>query len=79
MNALMAVPRPAWVKKDDEDALDALAVRGVWERSRLDRKTLSGIWRECDADGRGSLRRDDFAKGLWSIDEELRRRSRRLV
>lgn len=32
----------------------------------------------CDTERRGALRRDEFVKGLWLIDEELRKR-RKLV
>ena len=44
LNALAHVPRPAWVKRDDTDGLDALVVKGIWERSRLDKASLRHIW-----------------------------------
>ncbi|KAM0755435.1 hypothetical protein T439DRAFT_375799 [Meredithblackwellia eburnea MCA 4105] len=71
--------KPAWIKRDEKTTLDALVVKGVWERSRLESEVLGGIWNECDEERKGSLRKAEFSRGLWLIDEELRRRSRRLV
>ncbi|KAG6844923.1 hypothetical protein H0H87_002407 [Tephrocybe sp. NHM501043] len=34
---------------------------------------FSTIRNECDPDGTGALTRDQFAKGMWRVDEELRR------
>lgn len=73
-----AVAKPAWVKRDERDELDALVVRGIWERSRLEKGVLRAVWTSCDTERRGALRRDEFVKGLWLIDEELRKR-RKLV
>ncbi|KIY50797.1 hypothetical protein FISHEDRAFT_71117 [Fistulina hepatica ATCC 64428] len=55
------------------DRLDGCAVCLLWECSKLNRHKLSVIWNECDTDGRGSLDRAAFVKGMWRIDEELRR------
>ncbi|KAJ7438470.1 hypothetical protein FB451DRAFT_1570235 [Mycena latifolia] len=45
----------------------------LWSRSRLPRAVLSAIWSECDPARSGALDRDAFARGMWRIDEELRR------
>ncbi|KAG6851303.1 hypothetical protein H0H93_011739 [Arthromyces matolae] len=55
------------------DRLEGNLVKTIWRRSRLSRRTLGEIWYECDPDGGGSLTRDQFAKGMWRVDEELRR------
>ncbi|KAG6876748.1 hypothetical protein C0993_000725 [Termitomyces sp. T159_Od127] len=55
------------------DKLEGRFVKPIWRRSRLGRKTLAEIWNECDPDRTGALTRDQFAKGMWRIDEELRR------
>lgn len=39
-----AVAKPAWVKRDERDELDALVVRGIWERSRLEKGVLRAVW-----------------------------------
>ncbi|KAI0748462.1 hypothetical protein C8Q80DRAFT_1104002 [Daedaleopsis nitida] len=56
-----------------EERLDGETVRAVWKLSRLDRAMLRAIWMECDPLGSGSLDRDGFVKGMWRIDEELRK------
>ncbi|KAG5636823.1 hypothetical protein H0H81_006739 [Sphagnurus paluster] len=58
---------------EDTDELDGRLVKKIWRRSRLDRSRLSEIWNECDTGAKGSLNRDAFVKGMWRIDEELRR------
>ncbi|KAH0583666.1 hypothetical protein H2248_009279 [Termitomyces sp. 'cryptogamus'] len=55
------------------EKLEGRFVKPIWRRSRLGRKTLGEIWNECDPDRTGSLSRDQFARGMWRIDEELRR------
>ncbi|KAG6854703.1 hypothetical protein C0991_002415 [Blastosporella zonata] len=55
------------------DKLEGRLIKTIWRRSRLGRRTLGAIWHECDPDGTGSLMRDQFAKGMWRVDEELRR------
>ncbi|KAG5645075.1 hypothetical protein DXG03_007165 [Asterophora parasitica] len=55
------------------DCLEGHLVKTIWRRSRLDRRRLGEIWHECDPNGTGSLNRDSFVKGMWRIDEELRR------
>ncbi|OCH93859.1 hypothetical protein OBBRIDRAFT_810901 [Obba rivulosa] len=56
-----------------EDRLEGRTVRLIWEMSKLDRARLRAIWSECDPDGAGTLDRQGFVKGMWRIDEELRR------
>ncbi|KAI0807805.1 hypothetical protein C8Q74DRAFT_1229370 [Fomes fomentarius] len=56
-----------------EDRLDGETVRAIWKLSRLERATLRVIWVECDPAGTGFLDRDGFVKGMWRIDEELRK------
>ncbi|EGO21113.1 hypothetical protein SERLADRAFT_398428, partial [Serpula lacrymans var. lacrymans S7.9] len=45
----------------------------IWGASRLDKEKLRNIWLDCDSARSGSLDRDAFVKGMWRIDEELRR------
>ncbi|KAI0373048.1 hypothetical protein BV20DRAFT_963538 [Pilatotrama ljubarskyi] len=56
-----------------EERLDGAVVRAIWRLSRLKRETLRVIWTECDPAGTGSLDREAFVKGMWRIDEELRK------
>ncbi|KAH9852715.1 hypothetical protein C2E23DRAFT_778629 [Lenzites betulinus] len=56
-----------------EERLEGRVVRAIWKLSRLKRETLRVIWMECDPAGTGSLDRDGFVKGMWRIDEELRK------
>ncbi|KAI0723830.1 hypothetical protein C8T65DRAFT_627554 [Cerioporus squamosus] len=56
-----------------EERLDGEIVRAIWKLSRLERGTLRVIWMECDPAGTGSLDRDGFVRGMWRIDEELRK------
>jgi len=65
---------------DDEDVvigndehLGGHVIRVIWSRSKLDREKLSAIWSECDPTSKGTLDRESFVKGMWRIDEELRR------
>ncbi|KAI8989807.1 hypothetical protein BD414DRAFT_460000 [Trametes punicea] len=60
---------------NSEERLDGAVVRAIWKLSRLKRETLRLIWSvmECDPAGTGSLDRDAFVKGMWRIDEELRK------
>ncbi|KAG6814583.1 hypothetical protein H0H92_000112 [Tricholoma furcatifolium] len=55
------------------EKLEGHLVRTIWRRSRLGRKVLREVWNECDPDSTGSLNRDQFATGMWRLDEELRR------
>ncbi|KAG6862074.1 hypothetical protein C0995_007204 [Termitomyces sp. Mi166 len=79
VDLLTDVPLPGSASsKDDEvvgptDRLEGRFVKPIWRRSRLGRRTLGEIWNECDPEGTGSLTRDQFAKAMWRIDEELRR------
>ncbi|KAJ7096459.1 hypothetical protein C8R43DRAFT_262725 [Mycena crocata] len=58
---------------DDGDTLPGPVIRVLWARSRLPMPVLSAIWTECDPGRTGALDRDAFARGMWRIDEELRR------
>lgn len=68
-----------WVADGDElvvgagECLDAHVVRHIWSRSRLDKDKLRDIWQECDTGQKGSMDLEGFVKGMWRIDEELRR------
>ncbi|GAA5833345.1 hypothetical protein JCM11251_005211 [Rhodosporidiobolus azoricus] len=55
-----------------EDRVEAVVVAGVWRRSRLPDDVLKTIWNDVSA-GQPALDRESFARGLWAIDEELRR------
>lgn len=56
-----------------DEQLDGVIVQMIWSRSGLDRTRLSEFWNECDPKGEGFLDLDSFVKGMWRIDEELRR------
>ncbi|KAI0077120.1 hypothetical protein K474DRAFT_1121949 [Panus rudis PR-1116 ss-1] len=56
-----------------QDRLSGRIIAVIWNASRLERSKLKDIWRECDPDDLGSLDREAFIKGMWRIDEELRR------
>jgi len=56
-----------------EDRLDGYIVKQIWSTSKLERIRLRDIWNDCDPDRSGSLDVDAFVKGMWRIDEELRR------
>jgi len=56
-----------------EERLDGEVVRRIWTLSKLGRAVLKSIWAECDPAGTGTLDRESFVKGMWRIDEELRR------
>nr|VWP00212.1 G-protein comlpex beta subunit CpcB [Ganoderma boninense] len=66
-------PEPIDEEVDEEDRLDGETVKAIWKLSRLERATLRVIWMECDPTSTGSLDRDGFVKGMWRIDEELRK------
>ncbi|KAG6916654.1 hypothetical protein DXG01_005940 [Tephrocybe rancida] len=55
------------------ERLEGHLIKTIWRRSRLGRRVLGAIWNECDPDGTGALTRDQFARGMWRVDEELRR------
>ncbi|KAF5373848.1 hypothetical protein D9758_000805 [Tetrapyrgos nigripes] len=55
------------------ERLEGYIVRIVWSRSKLPKEKLGAIWSECDPSTKGSLDRDSFCKGMWRIDEELRK------
>ncbi|KAL4244796.1 hypothetical protein ABKN59_001460 [Abortiporus biennis] len=57
----------------DDERLDAYIVKLVWKCSGLRREKLKDIWVECDPNGIGSLDKSSFCKGMWRIDEELRK------
>ncbi|KIK44838.1 hypothetical protein CY34DRAFT_802300 [Suillus luteus UH-Slu-Lm8-n1] len=56
-----------------EERLGGRIVRLVWSASKLDRGKLRDIWNDCDPSSTGLLDREAFVKGMWRIDEELRR------
>lgn len=56
-----------------DEKLDARVVSVIWKCSKLERAKLRDIWAECDPSGLGSLDREAFARGMWRIDEELRK------
>ncbi|KAJ7256526.1 hypothetical protein B0H12DRAFT_1232850 [Mycena haematopus] len=58
---------------DDVETLPGPVIRVLWSRSRLPLPVLSAIWTECDPGRTGALDREAFARGMWRIDEELRR------
>ncbi|KIJ10520.1 hypothetical protein PAXINDRAFT_102011 [Paxillus involutus ATCC 200175] len=62
-----------FVQVGPEESLNGRIVKRIWSTSRLDRKKLRDIWNDCDPQSTGSLDCDAFVKGMWRIDEELRR------
>ncbi|KAG1778470.1 hypothetical protein EV702DRAFT_154270 [Suillus placidus] len=56
-----------------EEKLVGRIVRLIWSASKLDRGKLRDIWNDCDPSSTGLLDREAFVKGMWRIDEELRR------
>ncbi|KAG2146854.1 uncharacterized protein EDB93DRAFT_1085666 [Suillus bovinus] len=56
-----------------EERLGGRIVKLVWSASKLDRSKLRDIWNDCDPSSTGLLDREAFVKGMWRIDEELRR------
>ncbi|KAG2362511.1 hypothetical protein BDR07DRAFT_1451117 [Suillus spraguei] len=56
-----------------EERLGGRIVRLIWSASKLDRGKLRDIWNDCDPSSTGLLDREAFVKGMWRIDEELRR------
>ncbi|KAF9535245.1 hypothetical protein CPB83DRAFT_841458 [Crepidotus variabilis] len=58
---------------ENDEALGGAIVRVIWKKSGLDSARLAEIWNECDTTSDGSLTIDTFVKGMWRIDEELRR------
>jgi hypothetical protein len=56
-----------------DERMAAVSVKFIWNASKLEKGKLKAIWNECDPAGRGSLDRGAFVKGMWRIDEELRR------
>ncbi|PPQ93232.1 hypothetical protein CVT25_015230 [Psilocybe cyanescens] len=56
-----------------DENLEGPIVRFIWKRSGLSNAQLSDIWNECDITGKGALSLEAFVKGMWRIDEELRR------
>lgn len=53
--------------------LEGAVVRRIWMCSNLDREKLRAIWNDCEGSDTGSLNVDAFVKGMWRIDEELRK------
>ncbi|TCD67281.1 hypothetical protein EIP91_000303 [Steccherinum ochraceum] len=59
--------------EEGEERLDGRTVGRIWKASRLEQAKLKEIWMECDPTNSGSLDKVAFVKGMWRIDEELRR------
>ncbi|KAF8911021.1 hypothetical protein CPB84DRAFT_1763143 [Gymnopilus junonius] len=55
------------------DKLEGAIIKLIWKRSGLENAQLAEIWNECDLTGQGALSMEGFVKGMWRIDEELRR------
>ncbi|KAJ7583028.1 hypothetical protein C8J56DRAFT_792336 [Mycena floridula] len=72
-------PDDDWVEDGDDlvigshERLEGYIVRHIWSRSKLDKAKLGEIWKECDVGNRGTLDCEGFVKGMWRIDEDLRR------
>ncbi|KAI5124309.1 hypothetical protein M0805_008917 [Coniferiporia weirii] len=57
----------------DSGKLEGRVVKSIWSKSKLFPEKLRDIWNECALPGQASLDKDGFVKGMWRIDEELRR------
>ncbi|GAA5931494.1 uncharacterized protein JCM15063_001484 [Sporobolomyces koalae] len=65
------------VTADDERAwVEGEVVRMVWERSRLSRESLRRVWNQVSPHS-ARLDKEGFVRGMWMIDEELRRHQSR--
>lgn len=62
-----------------DERLEGPVVKLVWKRSGLEKRRLAEIWNECDPMQVGSLDIEGFVKGMWRIDEELRRAQAQLL
>ncbi|GAA5996390.1 uncharacterized protein JCM10292_007575 [Rhodotorula paludigena] len=60
----------------DEKTLAAPVVAELWRRSRLPDHELRKIW-DGVAGSQAGLTAEQFAAGMWAIDEELRRRQKK--
>ncbi|KAH9980963.1 hypothetical protein BGW80DRAFT_1453909 [Lactifluus volemus] len=69
----IAYSAPAAPEPGPDARLDGRLVRKIWLKSRLEPHRLRDIWNMCDSEGTGSLDREEFARGMARIDEELRR------
>ncbi|EIW84891.1 hypothetical protein CONPUDRAFT_162213 [Coniophora puteana RWD-64-598 SS2] len=56
-----------------EERLNGRIVRLIWNASMLEQSKLRDVWAECNPDSTGSIDRDSFVRGMWRIDEELRK------
>ncbi|KLO10402.1 hypothetical protein SCHPADRAFT_856598 [Schizopora paradoxa] len=64
---------PAQLTDPGPRKLDREVVRVIWSRSKLKAESLRNIWLECASVDQDALDQDSFARGMWRIDEELRR------
>ncbi|CED84168.1 Synaptic vesicle protein EHS-1 and related EH domain proteins [Phaffia rhodozyma] len=61
-------------EREREGRLVGAVVKGIWEKSRLEKETLQRIWESTDLNKQGSLNRQEFIIGMSLIDSELGRR-----
>ncbi|MCJ1259087.1 Increased rDNA silencing protein [Lignoscripta atroalba] len=59
---------------ESQDLVCNLVVRDIWRRSNLSDHLLGEIWDLVDKEGAGRLSRDEFAVGMWLIDQCLKGR-----
>ncbi|KAH8117209.1 hypothetical protein DFH11DRAFT_1573743 [Phellopilus nigrolimitatus] len=64
---------PVSEEEGEGSRLEGQAVKGIWSKSKLLPEKLKDIWNVCALPGQTSLDKDGFVKGMWRIDEELRR------
>lgn len=65
----------SWNRGPEYDVVVNVAVRDIWERSRLPRDVLEEIWDLVATSGDAqALQRDQFVVGLWLIDQRLKGR-----
>lgn len=62
-----------------EERLEGVVIKVIWKQSGLEKRRLAEIWNECDPTQSGSLDIEGFVKGMWRIDEELRRAQTQLL
>ena len=56
------------------EQVSGIIVKDIWSRSRLPEHVLQQVWDLVDGQGIGRLTREEFAVGLWLIDQRLKGR-----
>lgn len=62
------------IKEHPNDMVMNVAVRDLWDRSRLPRDVLEEVWDLVSPPGSKALNREEFVVGMWLIDQRLKGR-----